>query len=802
MNPTWLYVAALYSFAVWLARRCGVELRWRIAFFFYALVLIFLWRPMTQAYVNVPVDFLGALPPWVHVQQTKPANGEINDVVLQMVPWAHEVREQWKSLRFPVWNAHSASGYPLLANGQSAALSPLRILALPLSLGESFTAEAAMKLLIAMTFTFLFCRRRGDSEIAGAVGAMAYGFCTFMIVWLHFPHVTVAAYLPAVLLQIDLLAERVTFGRFIFAAVVWVAAIFGGHPETVSHIFFLALLTTAWLLFIERRLVSREAVRFVLRLAAVMVVAALIAAPFLAPFAEAVTKSQRYQQLQVHPQYVGFTDFRSSILLLQPHFFGAVPKEKAWGPAVAESLGGFAGVLGIAGWIALLIEAAVTRRWRTREFLFVLATPLLLGVILDWRIIAGPFNLLFGLAANARVRLLLCFVIAVQAAAVVDLVERGRRRSVLLGLAVVAAMLFVLFVTTDFPNNPARDAAILAAVPSFIVLAIATWFAASHRLRPMVGSLLVFAVILELWTVSHDWNPVVSVDQMYPPTPLLQRLDALRAAQPPNTPFRVVGVGPMLFPNLSSIFDFQDVRAHDPMANGRYVGLLRVLTGYESESYFAHWKNVETGVLDFLNVKYVITDPHIDLKDRQRYRLIYDAKDGRIYENRDALPRFFPVRNVVLEFKGEQFIRRLIAQVDWTGTGIVKTLPVENERERLDLLAPRPLGSPEASLQIVAASDTDFRMRVHAPRYALVVSSQPYWPGWRVERDGRPVDPLPVNGAFLGFTVPPGDWDVRVHYVPLTFYCGLAASLITISALIVLWFRQRQVLPGSPARSE
>ena len=89
-----------------------------------------------------------------------------------MVPWAHEVREQWKSLRFPLWNSHAVSGYPLLANGQSAAFSPLRLLALPLPLGQSFTAEAAMKLLIALTFTFLFCRRRGYSEIASAVGAM------------------------------------------------------------------------------------------------------------------------------------------------------------------------------------------------------------------------------------------------------------------------------------------------------------------------------------------------------------------------------------------------------------------------------------------------------------------------------------------------------------------------------------------------------------------------------------------------------------------------------------------------------
>ena len=201
-------------------------------------------------------------------------------------------------------------------------------------------------------------------------------------------------------------------------------------------------------------------------------------------------------------------------------------------------------------------------------------------------------------------------------------------------------------------------------------------------------------------------------------------------------------------------------------------------------------------------MKYVLTNPGVELKDHQRYRLIYDGGDGRIFENVDSLPRFFTARNVVLEFRGEHFIRRLIAQTDWRKTGIVKMLPVENDQERLDLLAPRPVNSPEASLVITAASDTDFRMRVHAPRYTLVVSSQPFWPGWRIERNGHPVDPLPVNGAFLGFTVPPGEWDVRVHYLPMTFYVGLATSLITIAGLIAFSWRWRPGRRRSPARSE
>ena len=38
------------------------------------------------------------------------------------------------------------------------------------------TAEAAMKILIALTFAFLFCRGRGYSELASVAGAVIFGF--------------------------------------------------------------------------------------------------------------------------------------------------------------------------------------------------------------------------------------------------------------------------------------------------------------------------------------------------------------------------------------------------------------------------------------------------------------------------------------------------------------------------------------------------------------------------------------------------------------------------------------------------
>ncbi len=792
-NAAWLYVGAIYAIAVWIARRARIDLPWRIAALFYLLVAIFLWAPLTRDVVNLPVDYLRTLAPWAFLTRNhQPLNPEINDLTLQIVPWAHQVRESWKSGQIPLWNSLSGSGYPLLANAQSSALSPIRLLALPLTLGQSFAAEAAMKLLIALTFTFLFCRRR-YSEIASATAAVCFAFCSFLIVWLHFPLATVAAFVPAALYQIELLAKRRTYPRFVFAAVLWTVMIFGGHPETGAHIFFISLLYVLWLVFVERR----ANWRFFLTLGGALAIAALLAAPFLAPFAEALTKSRRYSELQSSPNVIGYySDWASVALLVQPHFFGQVPFEKPWSKSVAaESITGFAGALGIAAWFALAIHVVRRRDWRSRECFLVLATLIVFGIILGWPGISQLFHFVFKLAANARLRLILCFLLSVQTAAVIDLLRRDSR-SALSGIAVLGVVLLGGFYAISYPNAAARDTALLTLIPSLIVLAIAA-LCALPRFREAGAMLLLVAIVAEVWSASKGWNPTVSASEMYPTTPLIEKLQELEAKQPKTDPFRIVATGPLFFPNVPAVYGFEDIRAHDPMANGRYLGLLRVLTGYDTADYFPKWVDVSTTVLNFLNVKYVVTMPRGDLRDPQRYGLVYEGRDGRIFENHDVLPRFYAVPNVILEFKNDRYVQLLLHHRTWSDTALLKSLPVENDQMRLDLLAPRPKNSPNAMMQIIRAHGTDFRMRVTAPRYTIIVSSIPWWPGWKVVRNGRRIEPLRVNGTFMAFAVPPGTTDVRVWYSPVTFWAGFWVSVVTIIGLIIV-----PMVGGRPSRPQ
>jgi hypothetical protein len=788
-NLTWLYVGGVYAAGVALARRAGADLPRRIAFFFFALVLLFFHEPLTTDTINAPVDYYESLPPWVNViKHAHPSNPFVNDVALQLVPWAHAVREQWRAFEPPLWEPTAASGYPLLANGQSQALSILRLLALPLSLGHALTAEGAWKVLLAFTFTFLFCRRRGYSTVASSVGAIAFGFSGFMLVWLHFAHATVAAMLPAVLYTVDLLAERASGGRFAFASVVWGVILNGGHPETAAYAGLLAVLFTGWIVFIERPFASRgQAWAFIRASGGSIVAGALLAAPFLIPFAEVVRKSQRFSALAGAPHPVGvLADWASTIAMLQPHFFGFVPYEAPWGPAIPETISGFAGTFAVAGAIALFVQVVAMRAWRSREAFLLVALLFSIGVIYSWPGLIQIFNLLFRLAPPARMRCLFALLTAICAAGAVDLIERNIRRPVLIGIF-GASLLLLTMTTFPFPTPSHRDTAILALLPAVAVLAAAT---AATQLRGRVAILLLMLLILaEDWSVFGGWNAVLPASKLYPPTPLVRALIRLKAAAPANAPFRIAGYSADFFPNLSTMFGLEDIRAHDPMESARYVGFLALVAGYKTSDYFAMWTNMTTPLLDYLNVRYFVTGPGREL-NRPRFEMVYDGSDGRIFENHSVLPRFYATRNVDVQWDMKRFVAALSSNRDWAHVAVLENLPIRQQVMHSDLIAPH--GGPDASVLMTSAKASAYSMRVEAPRHTLIASSIPWWPGWHVRADGRSVTPLRINGAFLGFLLPPGHHDVQVWYAPWSFRLGAGISVMTMLALAFIAWRERR----------
>ncbi|HEX8616150.1 MAG TPA: hypothetical protein VF911_01080, partial [Thermoanaerobaculia bacterium] len=655
MNFAWLYVGAVYAAAVAIARRAGVALPKRGALLFYALTLLYLFKPLTGPYVNVAPDVLLLVPPWsasapAGFDRLDVSNHELQDIVFQFIPWTGQVHASWRALKPPLWNPLAACGMPLMANMQSGAMSPLRILTIGLPLPFSIHAEAALKILVALTFTFLFCRRRYD-VMPSIIGAIAFGFGTFITLWLHFPHPNVAAFLPAVLYQIDLLADGRTRGRVLFAALLGPVLLFGGHPESTGHVVFFATLYALWLIFAER-------IKGLLAtLLGVSVVSLLLAAPVLLPFAEILPHSTSYQHAlgQSHAKGTAYSDAGALALLVHPRIYGQRPAP-TWHPAIIETAAGFSGLLGIGAFFGMLVRAVARRRVREREVFFLLASVLMFAVIDDWPLVAAPIRHLFSIALNARFRLLLAFLLSIQTAALIHFVRRGENiRALIAAIAGALAILAFVLTATHFPSAETKQFATDTALPSVIVLALAA-LVPVRRTQRLALPLLAIALYAELWGAAHSWHPVRRQVDIYRRTPLIDALTRLQQGQ--REPYRMVGIGPVLFPNTQAPFGLEDVRVKDALSSARYVDLLaREVKGFDIADYYMKWDDAGTPLLDRLNVRWVVTEANARLRDRARYRLRYDGYDGQIYENLRVMPRFFaPGANVAVSaYDGDSY---------------------------------------------------------------------------------------------------------------------------------------------------
>jgi hypothetical protein len=193
----------------------------------------------------------------------------------------------------------------------------------------------------------------------------------------------------------------------------------------------------------------------------------------------------------------------------------------------------------------------------------------------------------------------------------------------------------------------------------------------------------------------------------------------------------------VLFPNTQAVFGLPDARIHDATSTVRYAETLSAAMPYDTAEYYPKFKDPDAAILDVLNVKWLLTDPGVDVRDRDRYRLLYDGVDGRIYENRHVKPRFM---------------------------------------------------AEGARIELVRANSDRYELRVDAPHETLIKASIAFWPGWRVTHNGNELRAGMVDGAFLGFVVPPGRGVVRVRYAPRSFQFGVWAAASASAILLVGFF--------------
>jgi len=323
------------------------------------------------------------------------------------------------------------------------------------------------------------------------------------------------------------------------------------------------------------------------------------------------------------------------------------------------------------------------------------------------------------------------------------------------------------------PKSPFFN--LLGASTLLAVLLILAWllWKFSNRLHPVIFTTLTAALIcFDLFSVNWTTNLSPQLPEEQTQMPAVVEAIKRDAAQSPGEPYRVYNEF-RLYDNYGVPFEIEDLWGASPLRPNRY------------DEFLAPPMPIER-TWELLNVKYVITW-------RQELYLpsviIYQepADDGMTYVHRleTVGPRAWFTTNT--EIANDSVILQKITDpnFDRWNIALLETRHANYRLQTTDHGTQNPehetQNTPNISYTIHHASH--LICNITTPTPALLILSEPYYPGWQATVDGQAAPLLRADYILRAIPVPAGEHTVELIFRPLSFNIGAAISALTIIAL-------------------
>ena len=781
---------ATCAFAVFLANRFVKRIRLPVAVLLSLAPLLLTGKAMLTAGVYAPLDIayqahpLAAHREEMGIDETR--TPILGDVVYQEIPWRKAAREAMKNGRLPLWNRFQLAGEPLLAVQQPAVLHPSTWIGFLLPLAQAWTFEMSFRHFLALLAMYLFLRELGCREMAALLGAVGWGFSDYLVFFAGYPLSPAAAPFPLLLLGLRRLArepDRVAVGIIVVALLLNVTS---GHPETLLHavagagVYFLFDLA-----FTERRRRSKALGLSLVAGAITLGLSAVLLLPLVEALPHTAEHAMRNAVYAHADKSASLAEgLRRSTQDVVPYAFGVSGHGRG---AI-----GFGEPAAYAGAVLLpfaLVGLASRRRerWPLLVLTFLgLALWARLPVVTD----AVAQIPLFDIGINERLVFLAAFGISALAGlGAQKLAEEESAFPLLLAtFATLAAVLFLVgevrptLFRLEMEPGFLQARLLVQTVPLILLAGAATVALFRRRATPVLVLALVLAAAQRRVEAGGVY-PTFPNRAFYPDLPVLDPI-------PRAAPWRFTASSFLFIPNVSAMYELEDVRGYEAMTFQPLTETFP-LWCVPQPVWFNRVDDPTTPFLSFLNVRWVLMPA--SQPPPAGWKTLAEGEGTRLVENPRVLPRAFAPRMVRQEKTDAEQRDAVLSLADFAEHGIV------GGPERGNWITNGP-----ASVRIDSYRPQRLEIGVVAEEAAVVGTSIPRWPGWKLELNGHPASLLAYNRAFLGFTVPKGRHRAVLQYRPDGFVAGAGISLATaVTCLVLMFATRRRRAPGerSPARA-
>lgn len=777
--------------SLWIARAFG-KLSPRAAVTLTLLPLAFTGSALLTGRVYAPLDLHYRAEPLQDLQQQYGLNGDWSrtrhDMAFEQIPWRKAVRFAISRGEWPLWNPFVLSGDVLAASAQPAAYHPISAAGYLLPLGPSLTFVATAIFFTAGLAMFVFCRDLGCGEGAASIGAAGWMFCGMMVFWIGWPLTIILAVFPALLHAIRLIVRSPGLGSTVYLTSVFVLILLGGHPETAFQsiaaglAFGLLELATA---FRERRAAALP-YDGLFKSAGLAVLAGFVALSLTAiellPLLEATPQTFLYSRRSADAAPVSVswgTALERLRLIVAPYAYGLPWRE----PTRAADFGAY--------WYAyvgsVLLGPAIFGLWRSPErrrwwLLAAACAGMLLFVAAPGLIDLLELLPMFEITINRRMVFVTGFAVSALAALGIEAWTREHRSrrlgwlqaGAVAGLAIAVALLWPGFREEGLSAELLGERTLLELLPAALAAVLLLTVRSVRLCTFGLLALLAGQRVMQ----SGELNPSLPAELLAPP---VEKLDLLpdRAE-----PYRIVGVGDVLQPNMAALYELEDVRGTTPMAHGRLVKTFPLWADKSSiRPNLPEVQRLDRPFLSFLNVRFALVDRSqaaaIPANGAAGWIPRPQTRRGRyiIYQNTRALPRAFVPGEVRMVSPEEKVYKLMRREKDFSRRAWIEVSgPQEAASREYVPNGPGRVRTKRRGLGL------DLKVAMEKPGWVVV--SQTAWKGWRAFEGDRELPLSYANHAFLAFHVPAGGHRVELVYRPRSFIWGRAITLATAGVAV------------------
>jgi hypothetical protein len=248
---------------------------------------------------------------------------------------------------WPLWNPYIFAGTPLLASIYPGALYPPNWLFALFSPGVAMNAVVITTYHLALWGTYLYARRIGATRLGSLLAGIAFTFGGYLLAHMgHTSRIAAAAWLPWILLALEMIARRGAFTWAALGAVFVALQQYAGEPQMTFYTVLVA--GAGWIFHLVKgeRAITRR--RFIWLTLIMACGGALLAMPQLLPQRELLAQGERARI--TYEYFSGFSlPPRQIFNLIFPYFFGGAAmdpyKVSYWGEWSVGETCGYVGLL-------------------------------------------------------------------------------------------------------------------------------------------------------------------------------------------------------------------------------------------------------------------------------------------------------------------------------------------------------------------------------------------------------------------------------------------------------------------------